>query len=113
MHKLIVTLPLLVWATAVSSSELPADPTRPANLKEVKTVVKKAPQRNFAVTYIKVQGKEKVAMVNGQMVEEGSRIEGAYVSAIRADEVVLRVLGSPRVLGLGKSAAFKKQIKEQ
>ncbi|MGB0665050.1 MAG: hypothetical protein ACPGMR_14800 [Pontibacterium sp.] len=112
MRSLLMVICLcLPWASA-HTMELPADPTRPTNhVKKEQATVKRV-VKSYTVNYIKQSPAGSTAMVNGVVVKPGQWVQGAYVKAITGDQVVLRVSGRTRVLSLGSSAGFKKQIKE-
>ena len=72
------------------------DPTRPAAIMPTPFVDDKNQQTNnhFKVSQIYISNKNKMAIVNGQQVKMGDRVDGAEVLAIQSDTVELLIRGS-------------------
>ena len=79
MRNLIFLLVLI--STPLAANDLPGDPTRPTEYKPVVKATKVA-KRHYALSYVMVGDKRKVAVINGKHVVPGSRVDGARVLAI-------------------------------
>lgn len=68
------------------------DPTRPANISEVKEVSTQPPNEliNWDVRAIRSSEAGRNAIVNGKLVKVGDEIDSATIVAITANTVVLR-----------------------
>ncbi|MDP2347754.1 MAG: hypothetical protein Q8N34_08510 [Gammaproteobacteria bacterium] len=70
------------------------DPTRPAGATLSQTEFAAVPGRpTYTVTFIRAGSTNNVAVINGQVVSRGDRIDGALVKAIDDDSVLLEVNG--------------------
>ena len=88
---LTVSSVLLFGPLLTDGAELLRDPTRPYSARAV--VVMPAKAAAFSVTAILVSQKRRVAIVNGQRVSEGDRVDGATVVKILADSLRLNLDG--------------------
>ncbi len=88
---LIVSGVLLFGPLPTGGAELLRDPTRPYSGKPV--VVVSARDTSFRVTAIFISEKRRVAIVNGQRVSEGDRVDGASVVEILANSLKLNLRG--------------------
>ncbi len=88
---LIVSGVLLFGALPTDGAELLRDPTRPYSGTPV--VVVSARDTSFRVTAIFISEKRRVAVVNGQQVSEGDRVDGAAVVEILANSIRLNLRG--------------------
>lgn len=76
----------LVWAMAAAPAQARlTDPTRPPPSLGVGGQA----ERPFDLTSTLVSPRRRVAVINGQVVREGGRIDGMTVVRIRADRVIL------------------------
>lgn len=83
------------------------DPTRPADWQTVRAATAE-PAKQFQLNYILSSNERSQAMINGQRVGEGDRINGARVVRITAESVTLNVDGQQRVLRTQNRKAIKK-----
>ncbi len=81
---------LLFGPLLTDGAELLRDPTRPYSAGPV---VRSARVTTFRVTAILMSEKRRVAIVNGQRVSEGDRVDGATVVKILADSLRLNLDG--------------------
>ncbi len=88
---LVVSGVLLFGPIPTDGAELLRDPTRPYSGKPV--VVVSAKDTSFRVTAIFISEKRRVAIVNGQRVSEGDRVDGASVVEILANSLRLNLRG--------------------
>ncbi len=88
---LIVSGVLLFGPLPTDGAELLRDPTRPYSGKPV--VVVSARDTSFRVTAIFISENRRVAIVNGQRVSEGDRVDGATVVEILANSLRLNLRG--------------------
>ncbi len=90
---LVVTCGL--WVTAQAH-----DPTAPpagfSNDREAPAEAPRADATGFTVTYVMLGVDRRLALVNGALVAEGDRVNGARVTEIRSDSVTL-VVGEQRL----------------
>lgn len=110
MRNLIFLLVLI--STPLAANDLPGDPTRPTEYKPVVKATKVA-KRHYALSYVMVGDKRKVAVINGKHVVPGSRVDGARVLAITTKGVRLQVGNQVRVLTISKQAGFKKELSDR
>ncbi len=82
---------LLFGPLLTDGAELLRDPTRPYSAGPV--VVAARAVTTFRVTAILMSEKRRVAIVNGQRVSEGDRVDGATVVEILADSLRLNLHG--------------------
>jgi len=103
--KFTVLIALLFGPLLTDGQELLRDPTRPYAAKIVATVATGgSPVSTFRVTAIFTSDLRRVAVVNGQRVIEGDRVDGATVVEIMADALRLKFQGkaiTSRVLPYG------------
>ncbi|MBE9396825.1 hypothetical protein IOQ59_06060 [Pontibacterium sp. N1Y112] len=102
----------VVLSMQVSANELPGDPTRPTAYKTVVKTTQVA-KRHFTLSYLMVGEKRRVAVVNGQQVVPGSRVDGARVLTITPDGVRLQVGNQRRTLLINKQTGFKKELSDR
>ncbi len=88
---LIVSGVLLFGPLPTDGAELLRDPTRPYSGTPV--VFMSARDTSFRVTAIFIFEKRRVAIVNGQRVSEGDRVDGATVVEILANSLRLNLRG--------------------
>jgi len=111
VRNIILALMALV-AMPLSANGLPGDPTRPTEYKPVVTSTKIV-KRHYALTYLMVGEKRKVAVINGKQVVPGSRVDGARVLSITTQGVRLRVGDRIRMLTISKQTGFKKELSDR
>ena len=111
MRNLIFGLMALI-AMPLSANSLPGDPTRPTEYKPVVQSTKIV-KRHYALTYLMVGEKRKVAVINGKQVVPGSKVDGARVLAITSQGVRLRVGNQTRMLTISKQTGFKKELSDR
>ena len=87
-----VTVIFLILGS-LSLAALPGhDPMQPANIiQAAKESVKILDSSYWHLNLIRQTGAERLALLNGQLVTVGGRIEGAVVTAISHDQVTLRL----------------------
>ncbi len=90
---LIVSGVLLFGPLPTDGAELLRDPTRPYS-RTPTPVVRPATAATFSVTAIFVSEERRVAIVNGQHVSEGDRVDGATVVEILAHSLRLNLRGT-------------------
>lgn len=100
---------LALIAMPLSAEGLPGDPTRPTEYKPVVQSIKSV-KRHYALTYLMVGETRKVAVINGQQVLTGGKVDGARVLDITTQGVRLRVGNQTRMLTISKQAGFKKEL---
>ncbi len=88
---LIVSGVLLFGPLPTDGAELLRDPTRPYSGTPV--VVVSARDTSVRITAIFISEKRRVAIVNGQHVSEGDRVDGATVVEILANSLRLNLRG--------------------
>lgn len=93
-------------AYTLPSGEIVQDPTRPADWQVVREAAQ--PAKQFQLNYILSSSERSLAMINGQRVGEGDRINGARVVRITAESVTLNVDGQTRVLQTKARKSVKK-----
>ena len=93
---LLVTLP-------VNAAHALTDPTRPAAFQGGKVI-----QQAYQLDSILYAGSRKVAVINGQPLSEGERLQGIKVIAIKKDSVTILSKGKPRTLQL-KTASVRRE----
>jgi hypothetical protein len=88
---LTVSAVLLFGPVLADEAELLRDPTRPWSARSVAPVgtVTATGVTGFRVTAIFTSEKRRIAVVNGQRVSEGDRVDGATVVEILADDIRL------------------------
>ena len=87
MHKWWLYIVCLVIQTQiVSASTLPYDPTRPM-IQMPERIIEQGP---LALSMIVLSGKSRYAVINGNMISEGDRIEGYVVMSIQKEVVELK-----------------------
>ena len=111
MRNLILGLMALI-AMPLSANGLPGDPTRPTEYKPVVQSTKIV-KRHYALTYLMVGEKRKVAVINGKQVVPGSKVDGTRVLAITKQGVRLRVGNQTRMLTISKQTGFKKELSDR
>ncbi len=86
-----VSAVLLFSPVLADDAELLRDPTRPWSARSVAPVgsVTATGVTGFRVTAIFTSEKRRIAIVNGQRVSEGDRVNGATVVEILADDIRL------------------------
>ena len=86
-----VSAVLLFGPVLAEDAELLRDPTRPWSARSVAPVgtVTATGVTGFRVTAIFTSEKRRIAIVNGQRVSEGDRVNGATVVEILADDIRL------------------------
>lgn len=89
------------------NGEILQDPTRPADWQTVREAAAE-PAKQFLLNYILSSNERSQALINGQRVGEGDRINGARVMRITAESVTLNVDGQQRVLRTQNRKAVKK-----
>ncbi len=97
---------LLVVPKLANAQETLRDPTRPWSARSVAPVgtVTATGVTGFRVTAIFTSDRRRIAVVNGQRVTEGDRVDGATVVEILADDLRLDLNGktiTSRVLPKG------------
>ena len=97
---------LLVTPILANAQETLRDPTRPWSARSVAPVgtVTATGVTGFRVTAIFTSDKRRIAIVNGQRVSEGDRVDGATVVEILVDALRLNYQGkaiTSRVLPYG------------
>ncbi len=85
--SLLIGLLLLGVSTPVIADEVLRDPTRPYSARAVRTL--NAPV--FTVNAIFSSAERRVAIVNGQRVGVGGRVDGATVVSIDKNQLVLTI----------------------
>ncbi len=87
----ILTLAVLLLVTPILAyaQETLRDPTRPWSARSVAVATGHATTSSFRVTAIFTSDRRRVAVVNGQRVSEGDRVDGATVVEILADDLRL------------------------
>ena len=101
---LTVSAVLLFGPLLADGQELLRDPTRPWSARSVAVATGNATTSSFRVTAIFTSDKRRIAIVNGQRVSEGDRVDGAIVVEILADDLRLDLNGKAitrRVLPYG------------
>jgi len=89
-----VLIALLFGPLLADGQELLRDPTRPYATKAIATAATGgSPVSSFRVTAIFTSDLRRVAVVNGQRVREGDRVDGATVVEILADALRLNFQG--------------------
>ncbi len=88
MPRLVVVLLALTLSNVAIAQEM-RDPTRPYK----PAAVRKAIQPSFVVNAIFVSSRRQVAVVNGQRVTVGDRIDGAVVTDIEKHQITLEMDG--------------------
>jgi hypothetical protein len=89
-----VSIALLFGPLLADGQELLRDPTRPYAVKPIATAATGgSPVSSFRVTAIFTSELRRVAVVNGQRVNEGDRVDGATVVEILADALRLNFQG--------------------
>jgi hypothetical protein len=89
-----VLVALLIGPLLADAQELLRDPTRPYAAKPVVTTTSGGSvATTFRVTAIFTSDLRRVAVVNGQRVIEGDRVDGATVVEIMADALQLNFQG--------------------
>ncbi len=91
---LIVSGVLLFGPLLTDGAELLRDPTRPYSRTPVVRPARAARAATFSVTAIFVSEERRVAIVNGQHVSEGDRVDGATVVEILAHSLRLNLRGT-------------------
>lgn len=84
---LLVLLAALGTGHALGTENLP-DPTRPATFGAASPAAVKAP--SYSVSSVVIGSDRRLAVVNGQTVSEGDRVDGARVVAVLAGGVRLQ-----------------------
>lgn len=89
----------------LSALALAQDPTRPPTAAEIRAwmgeVVAEAVDSDWRLQAILASDQRRLAIINGQRVRPGDRVDGAEVLAIEPDRVVLAHRGREIVLLLG------------
>ena len=101
---LTLALVLLVVPKLANAQETLRDPTRPWSARSVAAAATGNTTSSFRVTAIFTSDKRRIAVVNGQRVSEGDRVNCATVVEILADSCRLDLLGkaiTTRVLPFG------------
>ena len=80
---------LLVVPILANAQETLRDPTRPWSARSVAPVGTATGVTGVRVTAIFTSEKRRIAIVNGQRVSEGDRVNGATVVEIRTDDLRL------------------------
>ncbi len=83
---------LLFGPLLADEAELLRDPTRPYSAKAVAAATGNATS-SYRVTAIFTSEKRRIAIVNGQRVSEGDRVDGATVVEILANDLQLNLNG--------------------
>ncbi len=100
-----VSAVLLFGPVLADDAELLRDPTRPWSARSVAAAATgNATTSSFRVTAIFTSDKRRIAIVNGQRVSEGDRVDGATVVEILAGALRLNLNGktiTSRVLPKG------------
>lgn len=110
-YSILAALALLhLGASSANAQDVLRDPTRPFDAKPVSTAPAggtgggKSSVSSFNVTAIFTSDSRRVAVVNGQRVIEGDKVDGATVIEIQKDSLSLNVHGkviNSRVLPIG------------
>ena len=104
--QLLLSLSLLLPMVA-SAEKLPADPTRPSS-----AVLSMIPAEKEAVQYVlsalRTGSGYTVAVVNGQRVKAGDRVDGAKVLSVTSRGVSLSVGTEQKFLSLSERNGFSK-----
>ena len=98
-----VSAVLLFGPVLADDAELLRDPTRPWSARAVAAATR-TPASSFRVTAIFTSDMRRIAVVNGQRVTEGDRVDGATVVEILVDALRLDLNGktiTSRVLPKG------------
>ena len=103
---------MVLIAMPLSADALPGDPTRPTEYKPVVQSMEIV-KRHYALTYLMVGDKRKVAVINGKQVVPGSKVDGARVLTITAQGVRLKVGDRIRMLTISKQTGFKKELSDR
>ena len=89
-----VSAVLLFGPVLADDAELLRDPTRPWSARSVAAAATgNTTTSSFRVTAIFTSDKRRIAVVNGQRVSEGDRVDGATVVEILADDLRLDLNG--------------------
>lgn len=94
-------------AYTLPSGEIVQDPTLPADWQVAREAAAQ-PTKQFQLNYILSSSERSLAMINGQRVGEGDRVNGARVVRITAESVTLNVDGQTRVLQTKARKSVKK-----
>ncbi len=104
---------LLAFVGSVSAADyrLPdgeqlTDPTRPSGWRAAPAG--KSVAQVFTLNYVINTDSRRQAMINGQKVEEGGRVNGARVLRINEDSVVVSVNGQQQTLRINAIKGFRK-----
>ncbi len=106
-YSILSVFALLLFSPVLADdAELLRDPTRPWSARSVAPAgtVTATGVTGFRVTAIFTSDKRRIAIVNGQRVSEGDRVDGAIVVEILADDLRLDLNGkaiTARVLPYG------------
>lgn len=112
MHKILLMASIL-WSGYGMAAELPADPTRPMTFTPKIKKVTKAAARHYALTYLVVGEKRRLAVINDKQVVPGDRVDGAKVLSITAEGALLLVNGKRRMVRISKQTGFKKVLSDR
>ncbi len=104
----VISATLLCATFQDARAELLRDPTRPYTPRPpvIKSVA------SFSVSAVFISKDRRIAIVNGQRVTEGDQINGATVTEILPDQVLLNVHGK-KVTALLQTAASQERIPER
>lgn len=99
---LLTFLILLILSPALAGAQ---DPTRPPTAAEIRGWLgessQEAPDSDWRLQSILASDQRRLAIINGQRVRPGDRIQSAQVRAVEVDHVVLDQGGREIVLFLG------------
>ena len=93
MFNRVIALTLALFAAAVTAQPGIGDPTRPTSLAEPELVQRTQAGPRWRLQSTLVADTRRLAVINGRMVVQGERIDGATVKEVRQEGVTLDVDG--------------------
>lgn len=109
--QMLVTV--MLWVALPGSAAALSDPTRPQDLSPAKLeslgIVMEEAEPTYTLQYVLYSDRRRLAVINGQRVREGDRVDDARVLLIRPGEVRIGLPGEIRALKLGFTDIKKKQ----
>lgn len=95
-----------VSAVTYAEQRLPADPTKP--IQGTVSAQKVEAEHGYKLNWMITGKKKNMAVLNGQRVQEGDRVDGAEVLSITADGVLLDVGNEQKLISLSERKGFSK-----